>query len=224
MQAVTLGIDTAGPVIGAALWSAEGPGRAWSAAVVRGADGLLLPAIVDLLASIDADPDQQLVCIAVAHGPGAFTGLRVGVATALGLAMARGLPVAAVSSLAARAALCGAPRCLPLLDARKGKLYAGLYDASQAVPAPLGPEVDAPLEALLPAPPFVAIGEGASLHAAAITAAGGQIAADPTRCAASEVARLGAVAEWMDPAAFELHYIRDADAKLPAPGAGRIGA
>jgi tRNA threonylcarbamoyladenosine biosynthesis protein TsaB len=65
----------------------------------------------------------------VTIGPGAFTGLRVGLATVKGLAMATGKPIAGISSLALLAAnITGSalPVC-PLFDARKGEVYAGLY-------------------------------------------------------------------------------------------------
>ena len=67
--------------------------------------------------------------LAVSIGPGSFTGLRVGAATAKGLALALGLPVAAVPTLDALAwnlPFADAPVC-PLLDARKGEVYACLY-------------------------------------------------------------------------------------------------
>src|SRR4030095_16768186 len=67
--------------------------------------------------------------IAVSVGPGSFTGLRVGIATAKGLAVALGLPVAPVPTLDALAAtlpFAAVPVC-PLLDARKGEVYCSLY-------------------------------------------------------------------------------------------------
>ena len=62
-------------------------------------------------------------------GPGSFTGLRVGAATVKGLALALGLPVAAVptlDALAAKLPFADAPVCT-LLDARKGEVYVCLY-------------------------------------------------------------------------------------------------
>ncbi len=67
--------------------------------------------------------------LAVSIGPGSFTGLRVGIATVKGLALALGLPVAPVPTLDALACnlpFADAPVC-PLLDARKGEVYCSLY-------------------------------------------------------------------------------------------------
>ncbi len=221
-MAWTLGIDTAGPVVSAAVCDADGNDQGtWAARVVRGADGVLLPAVAALL-DILAKNGATLRAIAVATGPGGFTGLRVGVSTALGLAVARQVPVVPVSSLAARARLVREPRVLSLLDARKGKVYAGLYDTTGPHPELLSPEVDAPLDALLPCPGAVAVGEGAVRFEAALTAAGLRLAAEPDRGAALEVARLALRADPEDPTAVQLRYLRPADAKLPAPGKGTI--
>ena len=71
----------------------------------------------------------DLDALAVSQGPGSFTGLRVGLALAKGLALALGKPLWPVSTLAALAANlphCTAAVC-PVLDARRGEVFAGLY-------------------------------------------------------------------------------------------------
>lgn len=67
--------------------------------------------------------------LAVAVGPGSFTGLRIGLSTAKGLAWARGIPAAPVPTLDALSAslpFCALPVC-PVLDARKGEVYCSRY-------------------------------------------------------------------------------------------------
>ncbi len=77
---------------------------------------------------------------AAAAGPGSFTGVRVGLTAAKGLAAVQGKPVAPVSNLVATAALVPpGPRVLiPLLDARRGELFAGVYERTEPV-KPAGP-------------------------------------------------------------------------------------
>ncbi len=74
----------------------------------------------------------QLAAIAVGVGPGSFTGLRIGLATAKGLAFALDRPLWVASSLAAmawaaRTQVGDADVLVPALDARRGEMYAGLY-------------------------------------------------------------------------------------------------
>lgn len=213
-----LGIDTAGPVVGAALWSTAGV-RLWSQRITRKADSVLLPAVAEMLAEAEVD------LIAVSVGPGAFTGLRVGVSVALGIAVAQDLKVVAVSSLVARAAMARTARTLALLDARKGKVYAGLFDTRAGLPVALSPEVDAPLEEAIPEAPFVAVGEGAVVFAEEIAAAGGRSSPDAARCPADEVARIGALRrdEALDPGAVALRYLRPPDARPPKSVGQMIG-
>jgi tRNA threonylcarbamoyladenosine biosynthesis protein TsaB len=89
---------------------------------------------------------RQFDLYAVAAGPGSFTGLRVGLAAVKGWAEVFGKPIAAVSALAAVAAQAKSHEefLVPMIDARRGQVYAGLYerhtDSLSPLPSPLFPE------------------------------------------------------------------------------------
>lgn len=86
----------------------------------------LMPRVTDRLDAAGIDV-RDLGRIAVGVGPGAYTGLRIGIATARALGRAERLPVCAVGSLEALAAGISARVALPLIDARRGELFAALY-------------------------------------------------------------------------------------------------
>jgi tRNA threonylcarbamoyladenosine biosynthesis protein TsaB len=101
----------------------------------------LLTMAAELLAQAGiAWPDLDR--IAVGLGPGRFTGLRVGVATARGLAQSRSLQLAGVSTLralaesAARVSEGGHERILSVIDARRGEVFAGAYTRASCAPLP----------------------------------------------------------------------------------------
>ncbi|HET8607715.1 MAG TPA: tRNA (adenosine(37)-N6)-threonylcarbamoyltransferase complex dimerization subunit type 1 TsaB [Gaiellaceae bacterium] len=109
--------------------------RVATSALVRDGDVLgervseavtLLEEVDDLLRAAGAGP-RDLDAVAVGTGPGSFTGVRIGVATARGLAFALGIPLAGVSTLDALAA--GAPGALPLVDARRREVFLPLRAA-----------------------------------------------------------------------------------------------
>ena len=93
----------------------------------------------DLLVGIDALCKElglapaELDAIAIGAGPGSFTGLRIGMATAKGIAFAAGKPLWAVSSLAALASGQPATTRCAVLDARRGEVFAGCYRDGELV-------------------------------------------------------------------------------------------
>ncbi|MSQ33367.1 MAG: tRNA (adenosine(37)-N6)-threonylcarbamoyltransferase complex dimerization subunit type 1 TsaB [Dehalococcoidia bacterium] len=92
----------------------------------------LLPTIDALLKRHGLAP-RELGALAVARGPGSFTGLRVALATAKGLALALAIPITAVGTLEMEAFAygdAGRPVC-PVLDAGRGDLYVALFGSEQ---------------------------------------------------------------------------------------------
>src|SRR6267142_700788 len=88
-----------------------------------------LMAAIDQLLSDAGWTARDLEGLAVSVGPGSFTGLRIGLSTVKGLALALAIPIAAVPTLDAMATLlpfAALPVC-PVLDARKREVYASLY-------------------------------------------------------------------------------------------------
>ena len=89
----------------------------------------LLPMLDEVAKMIDLDLNS-IDAIAVAAGPGSFTGLRIGSATAKGLGLALKKPLVAIPTVEGLAYnLCGiADVVCPIMDARRGQVYAGIYE------------------------------------------------------------------------------------------------
>jgi tRNA threonylcarbamoyladenosine biosynthesis protein TsaB len=125
---LVLAMDTATPVTGAAVGSEAGTLAEVAVRHERRHVEVLVPAVRWVLEQAEVDPGA-LAGVAVGTGPGLFTGLRVGVATAKALAQAWGLPMVAVPSLDliafahrhAHRAIC------PVIDARRGEVFTALY-------------------------------------------------------------------------------------------------
>ncbi len=88
----------------------------------------LLPMIAQILEAVGVTP-AELDAIAVSKGPGSFTGLRIGAATAKGLGQAIGCPLISVPTLEAMAMQAyGYPGVIvPMMDARRNQVYTGIY-------------------------------------------------------------------------------------------------
>jgi tRNA threonylcarbamoyladenosine biosynthesis protein TsaB len=179
---------------------------------------------------------------AIGLGPGSFTGLRIGLATWKGLAYANQRPIAGASSLAAMA-LAAAERAepgallVPLLDARKGEVYAGFYRVAAS-----GVEAVAPEAALAPAALLErvavlpgaeqarAFGEGYEAYAASLSPPLRRLDTDVATPPALGVVRLcaakllGAHYEPQALFALEPHYVRASEAELKFPGGLGPGA
>ena len=126
----------------------------------------LLPMIRDMLAQAEVDI-REMDAIAVAAGPGSFTGLRIGASTAKGLAQALQIPIVAVPTLEAlsfnqmgrEALVC------PLMDARRNQAYFGIYDVQKEMPKTLVEPSAAPVDEIVDkvnelGDPVVFLGDG----------------------------------------------------------------
>lgn len=98
---------------------------------------------VDLLLGAIGRPVRDVDAFAVAAGPGSFTGIRIGLGAVKALAFASGRPVAPVSALLALATKLtsdGARLAAPIVDAKKGEIYAALFEAGPDGLAELVPQ------------------------------------------------------------------------------------
>jgi tRNA threonylcarbamoyladenosine biosynthesis protein TsaB len=173
----------------------------------------------------------QVDLIAVGTGPGTFTGLRIGIATARALSQARGIPIVGVSTLhaiaAAAAGVAGEEGrdVLAVLDARRREVFAAGFAAGQAASA--SAQADPPARPIAPADlarelaqdgrRWLAVGDGAVDSRAVLEGAGALVAGD-----GSELHRVSAIAHcWLardlpPRTADEIHpeYLRVPDAEL----------
>jgi len=169
-----LALDTSMGACGAAVLTADGRVFAREQRMARGHAEALMPMIAETMAEAGVDY-RQLDLIAATLGPGSFTGVRIAIAAARGLALVTpaqlwgtdSLSVMARTALDAGAIDTAAKPFAVAVDARAGALYLGLYDAA-------GRKREGPLlvdtgdaVALLPQDLAVVVGNGAETLAAA---------------------------------------------------------
>lgn len=186
-----------------------------------------------------ATPLADLDGLAIGAGPGSFTGLRIGMATAKGLAFAAHKPLWAVSSLAAlaldvddRIELDSRALVVPLIDARRGEVFAGFYRlergtatmlAEERVLAPEAlPDAIAEMTRRLADTRVVVVGDGLDAHASVLDVAlrgvAERVPGGRSTPGAVAVARLAMAGTAPDVAATGAPiYIRPAEAEIKFP-------
>ena len=163
--------------------------------------------------------------VAVSIGPGSFTGLRIGVSVAKGIAFARGIPLVGVPTLEALALHAAeadrtrtGTRLLAALDARRDEVYCQLFEVTESGPVPLWDARDMTLGALmeeLQGSGVRVAGEGAAkvLSWPGAPATLSMVTGDALLCSAGSVARIGGklllAGKADDPSALEPRYIKD---------------
>lgn len=228
-----LALDTATEACSAALLSGD-------EAISRSAEGgrSHAPQILGMVEAVLAEAGVTLSMldgIAASIGPGAFTGVRISVAVAQGLAFGAGLPVVGVTTLEALAFHRmgrGALRVLACLDARMGEVYWGCFAAeakrglaptsaarvgpadSVTLPGPMTPPQGPAAAAVMPVS-YWGVGRGFSAYPALATLPGLELDTEDGRALpnAREIARLGSLrlglGEGVDPEGLLPLYLRD---------------
>jgi tRNA threonylcarbamoyladenosine biosynthesis protein TsaB len=158
-----------------------------------GFSGILF-AEIDRLLKRCSVPLEKIDCFAVAVGPGTFTGVRIGMACAMGLAEATGKPVCGVSNLEALAEYGAAQLKGVTIDARRGELYAAVYGHHGQIVVPERVWNPEELGRVVPSDYIEWVKYEGPLAAAICT-----------------IARRK---PWIDPARLEANYLRRSDAEL----------
>jgi tRNA threonylcarbamoyladenosine biosynthesis protein TsaB len=217
-----LGIDTSTAIISAAILR-DGTLLAERTDTVEHNRTGLLTMIDALVAGVGLRP-LDIEAVAVGAGPGSFTGLRIGMATAKGIAFATHRPLWAVSSLAAVAHAALAPddpdTVIAVLDARRGEVYAGAYRRSTTGGVELVgeervlPPSDVTTLAPSSAPPRYA-GDAITSYPELAPLAGRWTTSTPSGRAVAELALAGARADILVGGAPT--YIRPSEAEVKYP-------
>jgi tRNA threonylcarbamoyladenosine biosynthesis protein TsaB len=234
-----LAVDTATPQVGVALWGDDGLLASSRALEGRRHGEILAPAIQAMVAGVGAAMGD-LTAIAVDVGPGLFTGLRVGVATAKALASALAVPAVGLTSLEVVAHPHRRQTALvaTVIDARRHEVFRALYrpeggrlvpvaEPAVATPADLAAELAGPGRA----GGVLVVGDGGRRYADVLAGPGieigGSAEAHPDAAVLAELAAVRVAAGLVtDADGLRPFYLRDADVRIgwarhddPAPTA-----
>lgn len=222
---IVLGIETSTIQGGVALLDEEGLMAEIFLSVAATHSERLLPALDRLLhdARLRLEEVDGIAC---AIGPGSFTGLRIGLSTAKGLALATGKPLVGIPTLEAMA--LGLPFCryqiCPFLDAKKKEVYCALFRYEGEPLIRVMEDSVLPIKALVEriSEPTVFLGDALKVYGEALKKNLGGLALFPPRSrrsgSAAGVAELGFQrllrGAWDDPARLVPRYIRPSEAEL----------
>ncbi|WP_372838503.1 tRNA (adenosine(37)-N6)-threonylcarbamoyltransferase complex dimerization subunit type 1 TsaB [Phaeovulum sp.] len=205
-EPLILGFDTSAAHCAAALICGDSLLECRIEEMAKGQAERLMPMLEEMLASASAGW-RDLAALGVGVGPGNFTGVRISVAAARGLALALGIPAVGVSGLEAVA--LGLPRPLLVVeDARRGEYYAQGFGPDSA---PRLANIDALLAGLEAGQQVT--GSGAAAMQAAMP---GLRLLDPAMPLPEAIARLAAARRLLPEPRPAPLYLRAADAALPA--------
>ena len=219
---LTLALDTANDRVAVAL-AGDGRETVRAEAISRGHAERLFPLIDEVLTTAGVEI-ESVRRIAVNVGPGSFTGIRIAVAAGRGLGLALGVPVVGIDALRLIAASLEEPAEGPILaavDARRGEVYAALYDTKgNVLEAPFAADAESVLDRL-GARVAVIAGSGAAILAHQAAISGLRVPPVDTMTATDPLAlaQLGSLAEPATALPRPL-YLRAPDAKPqpPVPG------
>ena len=191
--ASVLGLDASGTQACAALFRIGGPSHEVAAPDGERA-GTVLHALVSGLLADAGLRVADLALVACVRGPGSFTGLRVALATASGLASAGRVPGAGVETTRAVAAASGADGpVVVVIDGGQGRVFVGAHEASGGFATPVLGPLDASIDEALElvrgrAPGARALLRGAPPRAGELLAAGCEAFTAPLALAAARLA------------------------------------
>ena len=234
-----LAIETSGETASAALVTegkvlaetnfAFGAVRANYANIARITHSETLMPMIDFLLNTSRIPLSDIDCIALSAGPGSFTGLRIGAATAKALCHAAGkrlIPVPTLDALAYN--VCGYSIVAPVMDARRGQVYTCSYANEDGQLTRLAPYAAENLEVVLQAAAAhgkktVFTGDAATLFYDRITAYSDMFYVAPEHLRLQRAASVGLLAlthtdEATDYGADPIMYLRKPQAERVADG------